>query len=112
MSQQISGYSPLPGDSILSSLDDKTEESVPLEEPVYFDSKGRDYFAGVDQSYEGYIWRRDGKAVPVSYMHKTFADYFNALDAADSKHSPKSLWLWTVRFSKVPCVIHCRYSFA
>jgi len=34
----------------------------PLEKPVYFDSKGRDYFAGVNQSYEGYIWRRDGHA--------------------------------------------------
>jgi cyclopropane fatty-acyl-phospholipid synthase-like methyltransferase len=53
----------------------------PLEKPVYFDSKGRNYFAGVDQSYEGYIWRRDGMALPVSYMHKTFTDYFNALDA-------------------------------
>src|ERR1700739_1475617 len=48
------------------------------EKPVYFDSKGRDYFAGVDEPYEGYIWRRDSKAVPVSYIHKTFADYFNA----------------------------------
>jgi SAM-dependent methyltransferase len=54
----------------------------PQEKPVYFDSKGRDYFAGVDESYEGYIWRRDSKVVPVSYMHKTFAGYFNALAAA------------------------------
>ncbi len=61
----------------------------PLQPPVYFDSKGRDYFAGVDQPYEGYIWRRDGKAVPVSYMHKTFADYFNALDAAGFQTLPK-----------------------
>ncbi len=65
----------------------------PLEKPVYFDSKGRDYFAGVDESYEGYIWRRDGKAVPVSYMHKTLADYFNALAAAGFQTLPKIIEL-------------------
>ena len=65
----------------------------PREKPVYFDSKGRDYFAGVDQSYEGYIWRRDGKAVPVSYMHKTFADYFNALAAAGFQTLPRVIEL-------------------
>ena len=65
----------------------------PLEKPVYFDSKGRDYFAGVDQSYAGFIWRRDGVAVPVSYMHKTFADYFNALGAAGFQTLPKIIEL-------------------
>jgi SAM-dependent methyltransferase len=65
----------------------------PQEMPVYFDSKGRDYFAGVDESYEGYIWRRDGKPVPVSYMHKTFADYFNALAAAGFQTLPKVIEL-------------------
>jgi SAM-dependent methyltransferase len=65
----------------------------PQDKPVYFDSKGRDYFAGVDESYEGYIWRRDGKAVPVSYMHKTFADYFNALAAAGFQTLPKIIEL-------------------
>jgi SAM-dependent methyltransferase len=61
----------------------------PLEKPVYFDPKGRDYFAGVDQPYEGRIWRRDGKAVPVSYLHKTFADYFDAIAAAGFQSVPK-----------------------
>ena len=65
----------------------------PREKPVYFDHKGRDYFAGVDESYEGYIWRRDGKAVPVSYMHKTFADYFTALAAAGFQTLPKIIEL-------------------
>ena len=65
----------------------------PLEKPVYFDSKGRDYFAGVDDSYEGYIWRRDGSAVPVSYMHKTFADYFDALAVAGFQTLPKIIEL-------------------
>jgi cyclopropane fatty-acyl-phospholipid synthase-like methyltransferase len=63
------------------------------EKPVYFDSKGRDYFAGVDESYEGYIWRRDGHAVPVSYMHKTFADYFDALAAAGFGTLPRIIEL-------------------
>ena len=65
----------------------------PREKPVYFDPKGRDYFAGVDESYEGYIWRRDGKAVPVSYMHKTFANYFDALAAAGFQMLPKIIEL-------------------
>ena len=65
----------------------------PLEKPVYFDHKGRDYFAGVDESFEGYIWRRDGKAVPVSYMHKTFTDYFDALAAAGFQTLPKIIEL-------------------
>jgi SAM-dependent methyltransferase len=65
----------------------------PMEKPVYFDSKGRDYFAGVDQSYDGYIWRRDGNAVPVSYMHKTFADYFQALADAGFQTLPRILEL-------------------
>jgi hypothetical protein len=36
---------------------------------------------------------RDSKAVPVSYMHKTFADYFNALDAAGFQTLPKIIEL-------------------
>lgn len=67
--------------------------SRPLEKPVYFDPKGRDYFAGVDQPYERYIWRRDGKAVPVSYMHKTIADYFDALAAGGFQTLPKIIEL-------------------
>ena len=65
----------------------------PLQKPVYFDPRGRDYFAGVDQAYEGYIWRRDGKAVPVSYLHKTFADYFTALAVAGFQTLPKIIEL-------------------
>jgi len=61
----------------------------PQQAPVYFDPKGLDYFAGVDEAFEGYIWRRDNTAVPVSYMHKTFADYFDALAAAGFQSLPK-----------------------
>jgi len=57
----------------------------------------------------------------VSYMHKDFCGLFQRLGSCpDSRHSPKILelkvteeqLLWTVRFSKVPRVIHCRYCFA
>jgi SAM-dependent methyltransferase len=65
----------------------------PSGKPVYFDPQGRDYFAGVDHAYPGEIWRRDGNAVPVSYMHKTFADYFSALTAAGFEKIPKLIEL-------------------
>jgi hypothetical protein len=39
----------------------------------------------------GYIWRLDGNAV--RYMHKTFADYFNALAAAGFQTLPKIIEL-------------------
>jgi SAM-dependent methyltransferase len=50
--------------------------------PFYFDTGGRGYFDGVDATYEGQIWRRDGAAVPVRCVHKTFADYLAALAQA------------------------------
>lgn len=52
------------------------------EKPFYFDRRGLGYFAGRDQTMEGRIWRRDGQDVPVRCVHKTFADYFEALGAA------------------------------
>jgi cyclopropane fatty-acyl-phospholipid synthase-like methyltransferase len=57
--------------------------------PFYFDTEAKDYFAGVDHTYEGKIWRRDGTAVPVRCVHKTFADYFDALAAAGFSALPK-----------------------
>jgi hypothetical protein len=54
--------------------------------PFFFDTVGRSYFDGVDTTYEGRIWRRDGTAVPVPCVHKTFADYFTAL--ADAGFGP------------------------
>ena len=50
--------------------------------PFYFDTQGQNYFSGVDQTYAGHIWRRDGAGVPVRCVHKTFADYFTALAEA------------------------------
>jgi len=49
-------------------------------------TKGRDYFAGVDVSYEGYIWRDASRSREYS---TDFADYFNGLAAAGFKTLPK-----------------------
>jgi SAM-dependent methyltransferase len=58
------------------------------EAPFFFDTQGKDYFEGVDRTYEGSIWRRDGVAVPVRCVHKTFADYFTALSTAGFTRMP------------------------
>jgi len=50
--------------------------------PFFFATEGMNYFAGVDHTYEGKIWRRDGIPVPVRCVHKTFSDYFGALAAS------------------------------
>lgn len=57
--------------------------------PFYFDTGGHSYFSGVDRTYEGEIWRRDGVAVPVRCVHKTWADYFEALARAGFTCMPK-----------------------
>lgn len=49
--------------------------------PFYFDQKDAGYFSGRDQQFEGEIWRRDGKSVPVRTVHKTLEDYFECLHA-------------------------------
>lgn len=61
--------------------------------PFYFDSQGVDYFDSVDQTLEGEIWRRDGVAVPVRCVHKTFADYFHSLRSAGFARMPQVLEL-------------------
>ncbi len=57
--------------------------------PFYFDTNYHDYFTGVDHTYEGQIWRRDGVAVPVRCVHKTLTDYFVALTNAGFTSMPK-----------------------
>lgn len=47
--------------------------------PFFFDPEGKNYFDGRDSTFEGTIWRRDGKSVPVRCVHKTQSDYFTAL---------------------------------
>lgn len=57
--------------------------------PFFFETEGHSYFDGVDTTYEGHIWRRDGAEVPVRCVHKTFADYFSLLGAAGWRSLPK-----------------------
>jgi SAM-dependent methyltransferase len=57
--------------------------------PFFFETEGRNYFAGADETYEGRIWRRDGKDVAVRCVHKTLADYFDALAQAGWSSLPK-----------------------
>lgn len=50
--------------------------------PFYFDLGGVDYFAARNTRFAGKIWRRDGSALDVQVVHKTFEDYFRALATA------------------------------
>ena len=50
--------------------------------PFYFDVSGSGYFSGRNVQHQGAIYRRDGTALPVQKIHKTFSDYFDALAAA------------------------------
>jgi SAM-dependent methyltransferase len=61
--------------------------------PFLFRTEGRSYFDGVDATYEGRIWRRDGREVPVRCVHKTFEDYFSLLAEAGWNTLPKLLEL-------------------
>lgn len=49
--------------------------------PFYFETKGG-YFSGRNTLFPGEIWRRDGIAVGVQCVHKTFEDYFAGLKNA------------------------------
>jgi len=61
----------------------------PAAAPFFFHTEGKSYFEGVDTTYEGKIWRRDGEGVPVRCVHKTFTDYFEALAEAGFTALPK-----------------------
>ena len=47
--------------------------------PFYFSADGMNYFDGVNQKFEGEIWKRSGEPLHVQCVHKTFGDYFAAL---------------------------------
>lgn len=61
--------------------------------PFFFDTEGRSYLEAVNHSFEGRIWRRDGLALPVGSVHRTFADYMNALAEGGFYVLPKVLEL-------------------
>jgi cyclopropane fatty-acyl-phospholipid synthase-like methyltransferase len=56
--------------------------------PFYFEKRGG-YFSGRNILFPGEIWRRDGIAVGVQCVHKTFEDYFTALRYAGFIHMPE-----------------------
>lgn len=56
--------------------------------PFYFEPSGG-YFSGRDVLFPGEIWRRDGIAVGVQCVHKTFEDYFHGLRLAGFSAMPE-----------------------
>ncbi|MEM9620692.1 MAG: class I SAM-dependent methyltransferase [Pseudomonadota bacterium] len=50
--------------------------------PFYFAYDGKNYFADVNEQFEGEIWKRDGEPLHVQCVHKTFTDYFAGLRSA------------------------------
>jgi len=59
------------------------------EPPFYFSSTGKNYFADVDEQFEGKIWKRCGESLRVQCVHKTFADYFEGLGQAGFSSMPE-----------------------
>ena len=57
--------------------------------PFYFSSAGKNYFADVNQQFEGKIWKRDGEPLHVQCVHKTFSDYFDGLRLAGFSSMPE-----------------------
>lgn len=57
--------------------------------PFFFDVDGAGYFSGRDTQHQGEIYRRDGTALPVQMVHKTFADYFDGLRSAGFQTMPE-----------------------
>jgi SAM-dependent methyltransferase len=60
----------------------------PKQRPFWFDRGESGYFDGRNVLFEGRIWRRDGADVPVRCVHKTFGDYFEAMNAAGFRRMP------------------------
>lgn len=58
------------------------------EPPFYFDVEGAGYFSDRNRLFPGRIWKRDGVALDVQLVHKTFEDYFDALKAAGFDKMP------------------------
>jgi SAM-dependent methyltransferase len=63
------------------------------EPPFYFSVGSGGYFTNRDRRFPGKIWKRDGTALEVQLVHKTFEDYFRALAAAGFRALPALLEL-------------------
>jgi SAM-dependent methyltransferase len=57
--------------------------------PFYFVSSGKNYFANVDEKFEGEIWKQNGESLHVQCVHKTFSDYFKCLKQAGFTRMPE-----------------------
>lgn len=57
--------------------------------PFYFELAGESYYAARDRRFAGKIWKRDGSALDVQVVHKTFEDYFTALRRAGFECLPE-----------------------
>jgi ubiquinone/menaquinone biosynthesis C-methylase UbiE len=56
--------------------------------PFYFQVEEAGYFSKRDQKFPGRIWKRDGSWLDVQLVHKTFQDYFDALQLAGFQTLP------------------------
>lgn len=63
------------------------------EPPFYFAVDRGGYFSNRDRRFPGQIWKRDGTALDVQLVHKTFEDYFGALRTAGFRALPEILEL-------------------
>jgi SAM-dependent methyltransferase len=63
------------------------------EPPFYFSVGSGGYFTNRDQRFPGKIWKRDGTALEVQLVHKTFEDYFRSLAVAGFRALPTLLEL-------------------
>ena len=57
--------------------------------PFYFNTGEKGYFSARNQRFQGHIWRRDGKMLPVEFTHKTLQDYFSCLSDAGFQQLPR-----------------------
>lgn len=57
--------------------------------PFYFSAEGKNYFADVNEQFEGEIWKRGGDPLHVQCVHKTFSDYFDGLRRAGFSTLPQ-----------------------
>jgi len=57
--------------------------------PFYFASTGKNYFADVNQQFEGEIWKRSGEPLHVQCVHKTLGDYFDSLRLTGFTNMPE-----------------------
>lgn len=59
------------------------------EPPFYIDPDQHTYLGGSDAMFKGKIWRRDGVSNEIRSVHKTLADYFQAIGNAGWESLPE-----------------------